>query len=110
MRGMMKAAVIQGLSGASGFGLGGRPILTFLSSSTMEGAYRASLVMGWIPAVSMRFRTASTEIFNSLAISDTVIPSIPLISESIQKKLKKVSIFLENSLDKVSILFDTLHR
>jgi hypothetical protein len=33
----------------------------------------------------MRFRTASTEIFNSLAISDTVIPSIFLLSAVYKK-------------------------
>jgi hypothetical protein len=35
------------------------------------------------------------------------MPSIFLISESIQKKLKKISIFLENLLDKASNTFDT---
>jgi hypothetical protein len=55
----------------------------------------------------MRFLTASTEIFNSLAISDTVIPSMFLLSVSIQKKLIKVSKTLEISLDKVSKIVDT---
>jgi hypothetical protein len=85
----------------------GRPMRTLRSISSTSGSYMASLVMGCIPAVSIRFRVASTEIFNSLASSETVIPSIPLLSDILQGKIKNVSKMIEILLDKVSKQLDT---
>jgi hypothetical protein len=95
------------LTGVFGLSVGGRPMRTLRSISSTLGSYTASLVIGWTPAVSIRFRVASMEIFNSLAISDTVIPSIPSLSDILQEKFKKVSNFLEILLDKVSNMFDS---
>jgi hypothetical protein len=99
--------LLTGLAGSSDLALCGRPIRTLRSISSTLGSYTASLVIGWIPAVSIRFRVASTEIFSALASSETVIPSILSLSDILQEKLKKVSNFVEIYLDKVSNIFDT---
>jgi hypothetical protein len=98
---------LLGFAGSSGFAFGGRPMRTLRSVSRTLGSYMASLVIGWTPAVSIRFRVASTEMFSALAISETVMPSITPLSESIQKNLKKVSKFLDILFDKLSNIFDS---
>jgi hypothetical protein len=110
----------------------GRPIFTFAKIDKTDLSYTASLVIGFTPAVSIRLRTASTDIFNSFAISETVIPSMPPISAYILSKIRKsiqyfryftirlyskktnffqkypkYSIF---NIDKVSTILDTLYR
>jgi len=104
--------------------LRGLPILTSFRIFTAFLSYTASLLMGFIPAVSILFLTASTLIFSSFAISDTVMPSTFIISEHITEKLdnlgytvsrnrhfsrmcNKVSNIFDNYIDKVSNVLDT---
>ena len=70
---------LAGGCGSGGSGLAfGRPILILANISMTDLSYSASLVIGLILAVSIRFLTASMDIFSSFAISDTVMPSILL--------------------------------
>ena len=106
----------------------GRPIFTFAKISKTDLSYIASLVTGFSFAVSILFLTASSDMPSSAAISDTVNPSIFILSaiiainkESIhsfrdftkrlfsenRKKNIKISNNLDILLDKVSNILDT---
>ena len=77
--------------GGSGLALGGRPFPgTFRIASRADLSYKASLVMGMIPALKRRMLTVLTGTPKSSAISVMVYPSIFILSDYITKTLKNI--------------------
>ena len=74
----------------SGFDFLGRPLPgTLRIASRADLSYRASFVIGLIPALNKRTLAVSYGIPSNAAISVIVKPSIIFISEIVQKKTQK---------------------
>jgi hypothetical protein len=86
------AGFLAGLGGGSGLALGGRPLpgTSFIASKSSL-VYKASCEKGFRPALSRRRFMVSLGRFNFLAISEIVIPFIPLLIGSVNKILENIT-------------------